>query len=54
MTSGLNAWLVTMAAVATTASPRTASPTGRPGQSGVVSTAHDASLPALLIRQRSS
>ncbi len=53
MTSGLNAWLVTMAAVATTA-PRTASPTGRPGQSGVVSTAHDARLPALLVRQRSS
>ena len=54
MTSGLNVWLVARGAVATTAAPRTASSTGRPGQSGVVSTAHDASLPALLIRQRSS
>ena len=33
--------------------PRTASPTGRPGQLGVVPAALDARLPALLIQPRS-
>ncbi len=54
MTRGLNARLGAMKAVATTAYPVTASPTGRPGQLGKVPAALDVHLQALLIQPRSS